>query len=84
MKVICIYEVDHGVIGIAKNYESAIKFLVEKECWINMYEVTDEGYTMYEKFGVNWLESIYYLGIKKFNDVFFNRYFLREMEVYQG
>jgi hypothetical protein len=33
-KVICIFEENHGFIGVAKDYRHAINFLIEKN-WIN-------------------------------------------------
>ena len=82
MKVICVYEDNHGLIGIAKDYTSAIKYLIEETHWLDENEMTDEGLFVGEKFGENWAELIYNLKIQEFNDIFLDRFLLREVEVY--
>jgi len=82
MTVICIYEDNHGLIGIAKDYTSAIKYLIDGTDWLDEDEITDEGLSVGEKFGENWKESIYNLGIKEFNDIFLDRFLLKETAVY--
>lgn len=82
MKVICIYEDNHGLIGVAKDYTSAIEYLIEETDWLDENEITDEGLSVREKFGENWTEPIYNLEMCEFNDLFFGRFSLEEREVY--
>lgn len=82
MKVICIYEDNHNLIGIAKDYTFAIKYLIEETNRLDENEITDKDISVYGIFGENWVESIYDLGIWEFNDVFFGRFSLEEREVY--
>ena len=62
MKVYIIHEECHGTIGIAKDIESAIKWLIDEK-WITestdvYYEINDENeneaYTVSVAFGSEW------------------------------
>lgn len=79
--VICIYEDNHGLIGIAANYLAAIDFLIKKN-WLNDNTVTGEGLFVCEEFGEKWVEAIENLGLQKFNDVFLNTFLLEKNEVH--
>ena len=68
-KVICIHEDNHGLIGIAKDYKSAIDFLVREE-WL-----TDEIEPIDIVIISQWDD------IDKFNNEFNGIYYLEVMEV---
>lgn len=80
--VICIYEESHGLIGIAADYLAAIDFLIKEQWLDNDTEITDEEIPVGEKFGEKWVEAIESLEPKKFNDIFFERFYLEEEKIY--
>lgn len=79
--VICIYEENNGLIGVAANYLAAVDFLIKKY-WLDENEVTDEGIFVCEKFGEKWIEAIENLTLQEFNEVFFSRFYLEKEEVH--
>ena len=89
MKVIIIQEDNHGLIGIAKNYISAIDFLVN-ENWIDEnYEVwvdeLDEDYikqSIKDNLGENWKEIVSTWNTEKFNNFFDGSFYLTIEDVY--
>lgn len=84
MKVVVINEDCHGYIGIAANYNCAIDFLIEKECWLSENTevwVNHHGFLLREVFS-DWEKEIKSWDIKKFNDFFLGSFYLREVEVY--
>lgn len=85
--VITINEENHGQIGIAKNYVSAIDFLIndywltgdnEVECEKNL---TDD-YSVFTVLGEDWQEKVKALSIDEFNELFMWHFELTEVEVY--
>lgn len=84
MKVVVIYEENHGMLGLALDYPNAINFLIEKG-WLTSTEEIIENYkwfTIAEVFGENWKDKLKELDIEKFNQYFEGCFRLEEMEVY--
>lgn len=90
MKVIGINTEWDGFIGLATNYENAIKYLI-KENWLDenflMWDYDREEYVTVEKFledEEDWKKCVLNWGIETFNDLFEGNFFLEEVEVYAG
>ena len=66
--VICIHEDNHGLIGVAKDYKSAIDFLIREE-WLDCN--SDNDIILICKSD----------NIDKFNDEFEGRFYLEVMKV---
>lgn len=84
-KVYCVYEDNHGMIGVAKDYLSMIDGLVE-EGWLdgNTELVDEDGnfFTVEGKIGEKWLEKIKKWDITDFN-IFFDGYFwISDVEIW--
>lgn len=85
--VVIIKEDNHGQIGIAKDYPSAINFLI-KEGWLDeSFEVwvDNEDYlTQFidEKLGENWKEILSTWNIEEFNNFFEGNFYLTIEDVY--
>lgn len=83
MEVITIYSDDHGLIGIAKDYNSAIQFLIEKhwieddtELWLN-----GECMTVTDRLTSLWRNLLPKLSINEFNEIFNSTIILHERMV---
>ena len=60
-KVYSVFEENHGIVGIAVNYQSAIQGLVKEDFLSGDTELIDEDenfFTIQEKLGENWLAEI--------------------------
>lgn len=84
-KVICIEVEPHGTMGLAKNYNHAIRWLI-KNNYLNSFsffwqEQEQDLKTLPQMLGENWQEEILKLSIEEFNDLFYNNYYLLEREV---
>lgn len=87
MTVIEIREDNHGFIGCALDYKSAVQFLI-REGWL---EDNDEFYDeeegrdieLYFSLGEDWQEVLMDWDINKFNDYFDGYLYLEEEEVYE-
>ena len=84
MNVIVISEDQHGMIGIAKNYESAIDFLF-KEDWLSPeFEVIDKHYNWVSLKDLNIsIDNIKQMEIDEFNK-FFDGYFYLDIDTVWG
>jgi hypothetical protein len=84
-KVYCIYEDNHGMIGIAKDYSSAIDGLV-KEKWLdNDTEILDDNNnpsTVKEIFGEEWVDLIKHWDKDIFNISFEGCFWISTMEIW--
>lgn len=71
MMVITIYSNDHGLIGIAKDYNSAIQFLIENH-WIEDYTELwlGEYMTVVDRLTSRWRDLLPKLSIDEFNEIF--------------
>ena len=72
MKVVVIYEENHGFIGLAKDYDAAIDFLME-EGWLDgSTEIRsndeDNWVRLDQLYGPNWMFIIGKWNIDRFND----------------
>ena len=84
-EVICIQEDNHGLVGIAKDYKSAIDFLMREEWLDGNRELIDENgndTTVRERFGLQWGKVIrQWDNVDKFNNEFEGMFYLMVMEV---
>lgn len=84
MKVIVISEECHGYIGIAKDFESAVDFLLTNH-WITSYlEIWNEiEWIRLDKiFGDNWEEEVKNMSEEDFKVIFDSSFSLKEVTVY--
>lgn len=77
MKVILIHEDNHGIIGVAKDYKSAIDCLIQNQWLHNKTEVLNslEEWTTLEELGLD-IETIKKWDIEAFNDFFDGIFYL--------
>ncbi len=85
--VYLIEEENHGMIGVAKNYSSAIDFLVDSDWLDEKFEVwvDNEDYltqSIKDKLGENWKEIISTWDTEQFNNFFEGSFYLVIEEVY--
>lgn len=77
MTVIVIYEDNHGMIGIAKDYESAINFLLQNHWLDSEFEIMDENYKLVALKDLNVsIGDIRQMDIDKFNEFFDGCFYL--------
>ena len=72
--VICIHEENHGLIGVAKDYKSAIDFLIREEwldCYLRLIDESENDITIIRQWD----------NVDKFNDEFDEMLYLKVMEV---
>lgn len=72
MKVVVIYEENHGFIGLAKDYNAALDFLMGNN-WLDgsteIWSDDEDDWTRLDKFyGPNWMFIIREWNIDHFND----------------
>ena len=86
MKVLIVREDNHGIITIAKDFASAIKFLIEDK-WLDedycVFHNWEQHITIKKDLGSNWLEKVEQMGIEKFNKYFHGGFNLESREVYE-
>lgn len=85
--VIIIYELDHGDVGIAADYKSAIYYLF-KEGWIDDYtDVFDDNNNkcmpISEIFGKKWRTVLLNANEDWFNDKFVDQFGLERVKIYK-
>lgn len=72
MTVVLIHEDNHGLLGVAKDYESAINYLIQNQ-WLNIdtevYSTEKEEYTSLRELKIT-IGNIREMGIDKFNELF--------------
>ena len=87
MTVIQIHEDNHGLIGIAKDYKSALLFLTNNN-WIEdsteVWVGPSEWARLDEVRGKDWFDKMCSWGIKNFNEYWDGSFMLIETEVYGG
>ena len=83
--VVLIQEENHGLISVAKDYPSAIDFLVN-ENWLDesfeLYEGNGIYKTVKEKLGEEWKEIILSWDTEQFSDFFEGSFYLTIEDVY--
>ena len=85
--VILIIEENHGIIGIAKSFSSAIDFLYDNN-WITLKtelynpfdDMAESDWVPFEKYDLS-KEDLKQGGLEIFNDLFDSVFFLDEWEV---
>lgn len=84
-RVCCVYEENHGMIGVAKDFSSAIDCLIEQDWLDGNTELVDEDenlFTVEDKIGEEWLDKIKKWDITTFN-IFFEGYlWINTMEIW--
>ena len=84
-KAYCVYEENHGMIGLAIDYQSAIDGLI-KEKWIdNNTEILDDNdnlNTVKKIFGKEWVDEIKKMDITTFNIFFDGCFWISLMEIW--
>ena len=77
MGVIVIYNDINEMIGIAKDYESAINFLLDNHFLDSEFEIMDEEYrwTPLKDLNIS-IEDIKQMSINEFNELFDNLFYL--------
>ena len=85
--VILIIEENHGIIGIAKSFSSAIDFLYdnnwmtpETELYNPFDDTAESDWVCFEKYNLT-KEELKKCGLEIFNDLFDSVFFLEEKEV---
>lgn len=78
MKVVLIHEDNHGFLGVAKDYENAINFLLQNR-WLNtdieIYVDDEYDFKSLKELNVS-IEDIKKMDIDKFNDFFEGIFYL--------
>jgi hypothetical protein len=85
-KVYCVYEDSHGMIGVAKDFSSAVNGLID-EGWLNGHTETfdDEhecGFSVKYRLGENWVNEIKKMSIFDFNIFFEGVLWISDMEIW--
>ena len=88
MKAIAINEENHGLVGIAKDYSSAIDFLIADE-WLDGYfrvYPLGEDNPLYERiedaYGENWAEKIKSFSEEEIDELFDGSFYFKQFEVF--
>lgn len=86
MKVVAVYEDNHGMVAIAKNYQAGVRYLLNNE-WIDeTTEMQDEDnryHLLADFIGANWREQMFSWGIDMFNSLMGDQFSMVEVEVYE-
>ena len=85
MKVITINEDNHGFLGVAKDYKSAIQFLIEED-WINeateIYVDVEGGWLRLDEYFDDWKSEIENMSREYFDGLFYESFSLEDIDVY--
>jgi hypothetical protein len=85
-ETIVVSEENHGLLCIAKDFQSAVDFLI-KEYWIDeatevYVDARSEWVRLDELFGEDWEKEIRNLSRKSFEELFDESIYLEDAEVY--
>jgi hypothetical protein len=85
-KVIVVSEDNHDFLCVAKDYQSAVDFLI-KEYWLDeateVYnEAKSEWVRLDKLYGENWEEEVRHLPRKSFEELFNETFYLEDEEIY--
>lgn len=88
MTVISVNEVDHGCIGVAANYEAAVKMLFNDQ-WIGDFtkvwdEKSESFISLSESLGDDWLDEMCSWSVVDFNDYWDGSFSMCKHQVYGG
>ena len=80
MIIYIIHEDNHGVLGVADSYESAVQFLIDNEWLTENFEILDrEEYYSRSRYALEIKpEEIMTWNINKFYDVFDGDFYIEE------
>lgn len=88
MKVLLVHEENHGVVGVAKDINSAVSFLIT-EGWLHeetaiWYDYKDgiAWKPIKEAYGKDWEDFLRSLTIELFNNVWEDCFYLKEVEIF--
>ncbi len=86
MTVISVYEDSHGFLCVAKDYQSAVKWLIGSNWLDDTVDVcdndTDEWHSVKEMLGEDWADTIVEKwDVRNFNDFFDGCFRLEEIDV---
>lgn len=84
-RICCVYEDNHGMIGVAKDYSSAIDGLIEEDWLDGNTELVDEDgnfFTVEGKIGKEWLDKIKKWDIATFNIFFEGCFWIDTMGIW--
>jgi hypothetical protein len=88
MKVLLVHEDNHGVIGVAKDIDSAVSFLIT-DGWL--HEETDichdngSGWVwepIKEVYSKDWEHFLRCLTVEQFNEIWEDCFYLKEVEIF--
>lgn len=87
MTCITIEECNHGIIGIATNYKSAIKFLIAED-WLSDYtdiysDEKDEWINLIE-WRADWKEYLLSRDMDEFNTLFTDLFYLEDYDIFNA
>ena len=84
-KVYCVYEDNHGMIGLATNYSSAIDGLINED-WLDgnteMLDDNDNPSTVKDILGKEWIDFIKHWDKNTFNIFFEGIFYINIMEIW--
>ena len=85
MKVVKIGEDNHGFLGVAKDYKSAIQFLIEED-WITeateVYVDVEGGWIRLDEYFDDWEYEVKNMSRETFDELFYDNFSLEDIDVY--
>lgn len=85
MKVVKIGEDNHGFLGVAKDYKSAIQFLIEED-WITeateVYVDVEGGWIRLDEYFDDWEYEVKNMSRESFDELFYDSFSLEDIDVY--
>ena len=85
MKIVLVYEDNHGLIEVAKDYKSTIDFLIRHNWITEGTEIYDEQTNYYVRLKEKMdIFDLFNWDIDDFNEYFLDSFKLEEVEVYEG
>lgn len=84
-KVYCVYEDNHGMVGLATDYQSAINGLITEKWLDENTELLDDNCvpsTVKETLGEEWISLIKQWDITTFNSFFDGCFWISSMEIW--
>lgn len=87
MTCIIIKESNHGNIGVAANYKSAIKFLIAND-WLSdytdFYSTEQEEWVSLIEWRADWKEYLLSRDMDKFNVLFEEIFYLQDYDIFNA
>ena len=86
MTVIVITETSYGIIGVVKNKQDMIDYLIDTH-WLNEYTelkfTLDNNPTVIDYFGESWKNILKAITLEEFNRLFDDSFYCSEEEVWE-